>query len=130
MNTRQIVAKELRSKTDAYRIGRRPKYKVISNPTKRLDPIAPEFAVIVIVRDSFAPAPNRGSRIESMSVWVMVPGLDLDKVEDALDTAALEVEAALDRSNFLVWDEAERSVYQDTHHAYRFTVRTITERKN
>lgn len=129
MNTRQLVAQELRNRTAKYKVGRRPKYKVISNPRNRAEPITPDHAVIVIVRDGFEPAPNLGSRIERLSVWVMVPGLDLDKVEDVLDECALEVEEALDRSEFLLWDDSERSVYEDTQHAYRFAVRTITERK-
>lgn len=130
MNTRQIVAQEIRNRTARYKVGRRPKYKVISNPTNKLDPITPGHAVIVIIRDSFAPAPNLGSRIETISLWLMVPGLDLNKIEDVLDECALEVEGALDASPYLVWDDAERSVYQDTTHAYRFTVRTITTRGN
>lgn len=126
--TRELVAQELGQVLTQRHRGK-PKYLIIPNPANTLSPILAGHAVIVVVRDSFEPGPVLGARVENLSLWLMVGGRDLAQVEDNLDIAASEVEKALDGSVRLVWDDAERSVYGEQMHAYRFKIRTITERK-
>lgn len=130
MSARSIAAAELEVTLSAVKVKGKPKFRVVPNPLNKLDPIQPGYAVLVIVRDSFKPGPGTSNRTHSLSLWVCVPGLDLNLVEDALDDAAAEISDALYNTPHLLWSgDAERSIYQDTNHAYRFPVQTITTDK-
>lgn len=126
MSARSVVADEIRAGLDGLKVRRKAKFSVIPNPVNKLPVIEPDRALVIVTRDNFGPFNGDLSRQRTvMSVWVCVPGLDLDTVEDALDLATDEVLAVLDGSRNWIRGDATRSLYADTTHAYKIEITTI-----
>ena len=67
---------------------------------------------------------------DEIELWVFVPTDNVDKIEDDLDDALLEVMEALEQNNAFAWQEAERGVLADKFSGWHLTVTCINNVTN
>lgn len=97
--------------------------KIIDVP-RSIDGIEAKRPVVLLYRESRAKAPNAlGDYIDTFSMYVVTPGVDVRRSEDALDDTLDQVIAALDTITWLNWSTAERSIFGDNQApAYKITL--------
>jgi hypothetical protein len=100
--------------------------KLIVPDLREINELDPTYdGLLQIVRASVAPAETQGAYWLTFELWVSVPNVDLETVEDQLEELADEVIIALDSATWLAWTTAERSVHPvNAMPAYRFEFRT------
>lgn len=94
--------------------------RTIDNP----DPATPAVVSIDILR--LEPAPTMGARTTKFNVWLLEPSRDLEQIETNLGAHLDLLLNALDGAAWLIWETAERGLFQETFHAYRVEVTTMT----
>ncbi len=97
--------------------------KIVDVP-RSLDGVEAKRPVVLLYRESRAKAPNAlGDYFDTFSLYVIVPGVDVRKVEDVLDNTLDQVIDALDQVKWLNWQTAERSLFGDAQApAYKITL--------
>jgi hypothetical protein len=97
--------------------------KIIDVP-RSIDGIEAKRPVIVLFRESRAKAPNAmGDYFDTFALYVVTPGVDVRRSEDALDDTLDTVVDALDAIQWLNWSIAERSIFGDNQApAYKITL--------
>lgn len=97
--------------------------KIIDVP-RSIDGIEAKRPVIVLYRESRAKAPNAmGDYFDTFALYVITPGVDVRRSEDALDDSLDAVVDALDQIKWLNWSVAERSLFGDNQApAYKITL--------
>lgn len=97
--------------------------KIIDVP-RSIDGIEAKRPVIMLYRESRAKAPNAiGDYFDTFALYVITPGVDTRRSEDALDNTLDQVVDALDQIKWLNWSIAERSVFGDNQApAYKITL--------
>ena len=100
--------------------------KIIDVP-RSIDGIEAKRPVIVLFRESRAKAPNAmGDYFDTFSLYVVTPGVDVRRSEDALDDTLDSVIDALDQIKWLNWSTAERSLFGDNQApAYKITLTIV-----
>lgn len=78
---------------------------------------------VMVVLDTVEPGvPPRKYRGHTVSVWVIVPGTQPGAADDDLDGLLDQVLDALDDSEVVTWERAERTLFGEAqNHAYRIT---------
>jgi hypothetical protein len=97
--------------------------KIIDVP-RSLDGLEAKRPVVMLYRESRAKAPNAlGDYLDTFSLYVVTPGVDVTRAEDALDNTLDQVIDALDQVKWLNWSTAERSLFGDAQApAYKITL--------
>lgn len=97
--------------------------KIIDVP-RSIDGIEAKRPVVVLYRESRAKAPNAiGDYFDTFALYVITPGVDVRRSEDALDNSLDAVVEALDSIKWLNWSVAERSLFGDNQApAYKITL--------
>lgn len=97
--------------------------KIIDVP-RSIDGIEAKRPVIVLYRESRAKAPNAmGDYFDTFALYVITPGVDVRRSEDALDDSLDAVVDALDAIKWVNWSIAERSLFGDNQApAYKITL--------
>lgn len=97
--------------------------KIIDVP-RSIDGIEAKRPVVLLFRESRAKAPNAmGDYFDTFVLYVITPGVDTRRSEDALDNTLDQVVDALDQIKWLNWSIAERSVFGDNQApAYKITL--------
>lgn len=97
--------------------------KIIDVP-RSIDGIESKRPVVMLYRESRAKAPNAlGDYLDTFTMYVVTPGVDVRRAEDALDDTLDQVINALDTITWLNWSNAERSVFGDNQApAYKITL--------
>ncbi len=100
--------------------------KIIDVP-RSIDGMEAKRPVIVLFRESRAKAPNAiGDYFDTFSLYVVTPGVDVRRSEDALDDTLDSVIDALDQIKWLNWSTAERSLFGDNQApAYKITLTIV-----
>lgn len=100
--------------------------KIIDVP-RSIDGIEAKRPVIMLYRESRAKAPNSmGDYFDTFALYVITPGVDTRRSEDALDNTLDQVVDALDQIKWLNWSIAERSVFGDNQApAYKITLTIV-----
>ena len=87
--------------------------KIIDVP-RSVDGIEAKKPVIIIYRETRGKAPNAvGDYMDTFTLWVVSPFVDVRRAEDGLDDLLDEVLLALDTITWLNWSTAERSMFGD-----------------
>jgi hypothetical protein len=87
--------------------------KIIDVP-RSVDGVEAKKPVIIIYRETRAKAPNAiGDYMDTFTLWVISPFVDVRRAEDGLDDLLDEVLLALDTITWLNWSTAERSMFGD-----------------
>lgn len=97
--------------------------KIIDVP-RSIDGIEAKRPVVMLYRESRAKAPNAmGDYFDTFSMYVVTPGVDVRRSEDALDDTLDSVIDALDQITWLNWSVAERSLFGENQApAYKITL--------
>jgi hypothetical protein len=97
--------------------------KIIDVP-RSIDGIEAKRPVVMLYRESRAKAPNAiGDYFDTFSMYVVTPGVDVRRSEDALDDTLDSVIDALDQIKWLNWSVAERSLFGENQApAYKITL--------
>ena len=97
--------------------------KIIDVP-RSIDGMEAKRPVVLLFRESRAKAPNAmGDYFDTFALYVITPGVDTRRSEDALDNALDQVIDALDQIQWLNWSIAERSIFGDNQApAYKITL--------
>ena len=97
--------------------------KIIDVP-RSIDGIEAKRPVVMLFRESRAKAPNAlGDYLDTFTMYVVTPGIDTRRSEDALDDTLDQVIEALDTITWLNWSNAERSIFGDNQApAYKITL--------
>lgn len=97
--------------------------KIIDVP-RSIDGMESKRPVVLLYRESRAKAPNSmGDYFDTFAMYVVTPGVDVRRSEDALDDTLDSVIDALDQINWLNWSVAERSLFGDNQApAYKITI--------
>jgi len=97
--------------------------KIIDVP-RSIDGMEAKRPVVVLFRESRAKAPNAiGDYFDTFALYVVTPGVDVRRSEDALDDTLDQVITALDTITWLNWTSAERSVFGDNQApAYKIAI--------
>lgn len=97
--------------------------KIIDVP-RSIDGMEAKRPVVLLFRESRAKAPNAmGDYFDTFALYVIAPGVDTRRSEDALDNALDQVIDALDQIQWLNWSIAERSIFGDNQApAYKITL--------
>ena len=103
--------------------------KLIDIP-RSLDGLEANKPVVMLYRERLAKAPNAiGDYLATFALWVITPGIDPKRAEDALDDILDDVILALDGITFVSWTTAERSTFGDAQApAYRIDLTVITSK--
>lgn len=106
-----------------------PQVKIVDVP-RSLDGIETNKPVLLLYREKLEKAPNAiGDYLATFALWVVTPGIDPKRAEDALDNTLDDIILALDRINFVHWTSAERSTFGDAQApAYRIDLTVITSK--
>jgi hypothetical protein len=102
------------------------KTKIIDTP-RSIDGLEANKPVVMLYRETLAKAPNaQGSYFNTFALWIISPGIDPIRAENALDDLLDEVVVALDQISWLNWTTAERSVFGDNQApAYKVNLTVI-----
>jgi hypothetical protein len=105
------------------------KVKLVSIP-RSLDGIESRQPVVLLYREKLEKAPNaQGDYLATFALWIITPGIDPQRAEDALDDILDDVILALDGVNFVHWSSAERSTFGDSQApAYKIDLTVITSK--
>jgi hypothetical protein len=97
--------------------------KIIDVP-RSIDGMEAKRPVVLLYRESRAKAPNAmGDYFDTFAMYVITPGIDTRRSEDALDDTLDAVVSALDAIKWVQWTSAERSVFGDNQApAYKITL--------
>lgn len=97
--------------------------KIIDVP-RSVDGIESKKPVIILYRETRGKAPNSvGDYMDTFTLWVVSPFVDVRRAEDGLDDLLDEVLLALDTITWLNWSTAERSMFGDQQApAYKITL--------
>lgn len=97
--------------------------KIIDVP-RSIDGIEAKRPVVMLYRESREKAPNgMGDYFDTFTMYVVTPGVDVTRAEDALDDTLDSVIDALDRIKWLNWSVAERSLFGENQApAYKITL--------
>lgn len=97
--------------------------KIIDVP-RSIDGMEAKRPVVLLYRESRAKAPNAmGDYFDTFALYVVTPGIDVRRSEDALDDTLDSVVDALDQITWLNWSVAERSLFGDNQApAYKITL--------
>jgi hypothetical protein len=97
--------------------------KIIDVP-RSIDGMEAKRPVVLLYRESRAKAPNAmGDYFDTFALYVVTPGVDVRRSEDALDDALDSVVDALDQITWLNWSIAERSLFGENQApAYKITL--------
>jgi hypothetical protein len=97
--------------------------KIIDVP-RSIDGMEAKRPVVLLYRESRAKAPNAmGDYFDTFAMYVITPGIDTRRSEDALDDTLDAVVSALDAIKWVQWASAERSVFGDNQApAYKITL--------
>ena len=122
MNVRTLLADQLRAALP-------PKWDVIDHGVTLENPTKP----VVVVKQTNAaknPGAPRMYRDFTFTLGLVEPGLDVDKVEDALDADLDLVLDALDTLEIpgLLWTGADRVTFDSRFHGYEIHVNITTEK--
>ena len=100
--------------------------KIIDVP-RSIDGMEAKRPVVMLFRESRAKAPNAmGDYFDTFSLYVVTPGVDVRRSEDALDDTLDSVIDALDQIKWLNWSTAERSLFGDNQApAYKITLTIV-----
>lgn len=100
--------------------------KIIDVP-RSIDGMEAKRPVIVLFRESRAKAPNAmGDYFDTFALYVVTPGVDVRRSEDALDDTLDSVIDALDQIKWLNWSTAERSLFGESQApAYKITLTIV-----
>jgi hypothetical protein len=100
--------------------------KIIDVP-RSIDGMEAKRPVVLLFRESRAKAPNAmGDYFDTFALYVITPGVDTRRSEDALDDTLDAVIDALDQVKWLQWTTAERSVFGDNQApAYKITLTIV-----
>jgi len=100
--------------------------KIIDVP-RSIDGMEAKRPVVLLYRESRAKAPNAmGDYFDTFALYVVTPGVDVRRSEDALDDALDAVVDALDQIKWLQWTSAERSIFGDNQApAYKITLTIV-----
>lgn len=100
--------------------------KIIDVP-RSIDGMESKRPVVMLYRESRAKAPNAlGDYFDTFALYVVTPGVDTRRSEDALDDTLDAVIAALDAIKWLQWTSAERSLFGDNQApAYKITLTIV-----
>lgn len=100
--------------------------KIIDVP-RSIDGMEAKRPVIVLFRESRSKAPNAiGDYFDTFALYVVTPGVDVRRSEDALDDTLDAVIDALDGVKWVQWTTAERSVFGDNQApAYKITLTIV-----
>ena len=100
--------------------------KIIDVP-RSIDGMEAKRPVVLLYRESRAKAPNAmGDYFDTFALYVITPGVDVKRSEDALDDTLDQVIDALDQVKWLQWTSAERSVFGDNQApAYKITLTIV-----
>lgn len=100
--------------------------KIIDVP-RSIDGIEARRPVVMLYRESRAKAPNAiGDYFDTFALYVVTPGVDTRRSEDALDDALDAVIIALDDIKWVQWTSAERSLFGDNQApAYKITLTIV-----
>lgn len=100
--------------------------KIIDVP-RSIDGLEAKRPVVMLFRESREKAPNAmGDYIDTFTMYVVTPGVDVRRSEDALDDILDQVLDALDTITWLNWTSAERSIFGDNQApAYKITLTLV-----
>lgn len=100
--------------------------KIIDVP-RSIDGMEAKRPVVMLFRESRAKAPNAiGDYFDTFALYVVTPGVDTRRSEDALDDTLDAVIDALDGVKWVQWTTAERSVFGDNQApAYKITLTIV-----
>lgn len=100
--------------------------KIIDVP-RSIDGLEAKRPVVLLYRESRAKAPNAmGDYFDTFALYVVTPGVDVRRSEDALDDTLDAVIDALDQVKWLQWTSAERSIFGDNQApAYKITLTIV-----
>jgi hypothetical protein len=104
--------------------------KYVDSP-RALDGLEAKTPVVQVYRESVAKAPNaQGNYFNTFALWIISPGVDVPRAEDALDDLLDLVVVALDQVSWLNWTTAERSVYGDAEKpAYKINLTILSNKE-
>ncbi len=103
--------------------------KIIDVP-RSLDGLEPNKPVVMLYRETVEKAPNSiGDYFNQFVIWIVSPGIDVPRAENALDDLLDQVLVALDDITWLNWRNAERSVFGDQQApAYKINLTVVTNK--
>lgn len=104
--------------------------KIIDTP-RSIDGLEAKTPVVMVYRESLGKAPNAiGDYFNTFALWIISPGVDPVRAENALDDLLDEVVVALDQISWLNWTTAERSVFGDAQApAYKVNLTVVTNKE-
>ena len=100
--------------------------KIIDVP-RSIDGMESKRPVVLLYRESRSKAPNAmGDYFDTFALYVVTPGVDVSRSEDALDNTLDQVIDALDQITWLQWTSADRSLFGDNQApAYKITLTIV-----
>lgn len=106
------------------------KTKIIDSP-RSIDGLEANKPVVMLYRETVEKAPNAiGDYFNTFAIWVISPGIDPVRAEDALDDQLDDLIQALDQISWLNWQSAERSVFGDNQApAYKVKLTVVTNKE-
>ena len=121
MGGRRQLAEVLDEQTD-------DTFRVVAEPRKvQVDEAGLVLLQVVRRTVKHSPEAPAGRFLNDVDVWVVVPYTDPEVGEDPLDDALDTVIEVLDRYAWILWTEAERTVYGETWPAYKITATLTTK---
>lgn len=106
------------------------KVKIIDVP-RSIDGLEVNRPVVLLYREKRAKAPNAiGDYQDTFALWIITPGIDPARAEDALDDILDDVILAIDGIKWIQWTSADRSVFGDAQApAYRIDITVIANKE-
>jgi hypothetical protein len=103
--------------------------KLVDVP-RSLDGVEANKPVVMLYREKLTKAPNAiGDYLATFALWIITPGIDPKRAEDALDDILDDVILAIDAIDFIQWSTAERSTFGDSQApAYRIDLTVLTSK--
>lgn len=107
-----------------------PRTKIIDTP-RSIDGLEANKPVVMLYRETLTKAPNAiGDYFSTFALWIISPGVDPVRAENALDNLLDQVVVALDQVSWLNWTGAERSVFGDNQApAYKVNLTVVTNKE-
>lgn len=104
--------------------------KLVSVP-RSLDGMEVNKPVVLLYRERRAKAPNAiGDYMDTFALWIITPGIDPSRAEDALDDILDDVILAIDGIKWIQWTSADRSLFGDAQAAaYRIELTVIANKE-
>lgn len=123
MNTRKAVAAALKPMLPS-------RVKLIDVP-RSIDGLEVNKPVVLLYREKRSKAPNAiGDYQDTLALWVITPGVDPARAEDALDDILDDVILAVDSVKQIQWTSADRSIFGDSQApAYRIELTVIANKE-